>query len=654
MASAMTIDSSYRQEVEPIPPSPATTVADISAIKEKNNLPVAHLAINNDIDFKNKYKKYLEAISFHRKQCSKNKAMLSFKYDELTLKVTVIQIIIILFSTAISFIESIKAHYQLNQQLFNIITVSLSTSVALIMAIYRFLKYEEKKESVKQSIEDHVFIINKFRKIFNQLENVHDKENPKDVFGKIIDTYENETFENYISIRENFDTLFSFRDSIFYKNKYKKQFLKLEKTNNEIEIIDKYKRSDAITYTVPAWYEKMFCCRKPVIDYDAFIEEGTKREKKKKEEMKKLLGDEDYIKKYNTMTQEKDNHIAALNQMVDGLRQELEEIIVNNDNRSEMFRACPVNAERPLSSDNAHAEIRRLEELVAIKDAEYAAMVAKMSEDIKNISKENEMRANMYECNAAERPSQAIITDNENEIARLREKLRIYDQDIYEMRINMRTTEAKSKEAHAQNEALMAELSAMRNQMYSINTSNEASNQEYIEKLRIMERRCRELEVDSEEKSRLYKKRVLGFEEQFEDLRSVYAREKQDKENILIELREKEMMLKEMRDKKKSSNEHIDIVINEIDVEKPQERAEERNVGQHRPSTPFNLRAKHASNEVLKIDVNNEINDPEINDPEINDPEINDPEINDEKGSASDNESDDDDYLGKNPKITSV
>ena len=95
MASAMTIDSSYRQEAEPIPPSPATTVADPSVVKQNNNLQVTHSAINNDIDFKNKYKKYLEAISFHRKQCSKNKAMLSFKYDELTLKVTLIQIIII-------------------------------------------------------------------------------------------------------------------------------------------------------------------------------------------------------------------------------------------------------------------------------------------------------------------------------------------------------------------------------------------------------------------------------------------------------------------------------------------------------------------------------------------------------------------------------
>ena len=119
-----------------------------------------------------KIEKYINIVNFHRKSSSKNKAMLSFKYDELTMKVTIIQIIIILFSTAISFIEAMKNYYALNENVFNIVIVSLSTSVALIMAVYRFLKYEENKENVKNAIQDHVFIINKFRKIYSQIENV--------------------------------------------------------------------------------------------------------------------------------------------------------------------------------------------------------------------------------------------------------------------------------------------------------------------------------------------------------------------------------------------------------------------------------------------------------------------------------------------------
>lgn len=264
-----------------------------------DSVMVAHTPMDpykDPLDFQ--IEKYINIIDFHRKSSSKNKAMLSFKYDELTLKVTIIQIIIILFSTAISFIEALKNHYALNENLFNVIIVTLSTSIALIMAVYRFLKYEEKKENVKNAIQDHVFIINKFRKIYSQIESVKEKPDYYDRFYKIVDNFENETFDNYISIRENFDTIFSFRDSIYYKNKYKKNLLKLEKANNDIEMIDDYKRED-IVYKEASLLEKIFCCIFHKVDYDAFIENGkVKRDaefqdrKKQKEEQEKKAKEE--------------------------------------------------------------------------------------------------------------------------------------------------------------------------------------------------------------------------------------------------------------------------------------------------------------------------------------------------------------------------
>lgn len=254
------------------------------------------LPLNEAFDLDKKCKKYIETVTSHRKQCSKNKALLSFKYDELTLKVTIIQIIIIIFSTTISFLESLKSHFSLNDKLFNIITILLSTSVALIMAIYRFLKYEETKENVKKALEDHVFIINKFRKTQYQLENIKNKTDSEERFDKLVENFENEIFENYISIRENFDTIFTFKDSIYYKNKYKRNLLKLEKANNEIEIIDDYKRDD-INYKKKSWCIKnIFCCVKPEIDYNAFIENGkikrTKDKHQKREELNTLLCNE--------------------------------------------------------------------------------------------------------------------------------------------------------------------------------------------------------------------------------------------------------------------------------------------------------------------------------------------------------------------------
>ena len=69
------------------------------------------------------------------------------------------------------------------------------------MAVFKFLKLDDSKENVKQSIESHIFIINKFRKVFNQLENVIDKKRPEEELDNIITNYDNEIYTNYISIK---------------------------------------------------------------------------------------------------------------------------------------------------------------------------------------------------------------------------------------------------------------------------------------------------------------------------------------------------------------------------------------------------------------------------------------------------------------------
>jgi hypothetical protein len=233
-------------------------------------------------------KKYIDDINFHRKQCSKNKALLSFKYDDINLKTNVIQITIILLSTGITFIETIKSYYDLNSNFYNTIIIIFSTLIALIMAIFRFLKYDEKRENIKKAIEDHVFIINKFRKTFNQLENAKLKgNNNDDEMMKILNNYESEIFDNYISIRENFDTIFSFKESIYYKNKYKELFLELERTNGEIELINKFRNKIRnVDYIYPSFLKRIFCCKKKKLKYNAFLEKTSTWETENHEDKK--------------------------------------------------------------------------------------------------------------------------------------------------------------------------------------------------------------------------------------------------------------------------------------------------------------------------------------------------------------------------------
>ena len=224
-------------------------------------------------------KNKLSEIKKYRKKASQNRALLSYKYDFLKLRMNIIQVVVIVLSTMITFLEALRSHYNFNESVFNVVTISMSTLIAFIMAIYRFFRIEENKENMKQSLEEHVFIINKFRKIFHIILNFNltEDESNLDEWKQIILTYDSEIFENYITIKEKFEVLFSFQDSIYYKAKYKRDLLALEFTDNEIEMIDSYKREEHEEFItrVTSWCKRLCCClKREEINYGDFIQKA--------------------------------------------------------------------------------------------------------------------------------------------------------------------------------------------------------------------------------------------------------------------------------------------------------------------------------------------------------------------------------------------
>jgi len=218
----------------------------------------------------------LAEIKKYRKKASENRALLSYKYAFLKLRMNIIQVMVIVLSTMITFLEAIRSHYDFDENIFNVVTISMSTLIAFIMAIYRFFRIEECKEDVKQSLEEHVFIINKFRKIHHVISNFKLEDDAKDLdeWKQIILTYNSEIFENYITIKEKFDVLFSFQDSIYYKEKYKRDLLALEFTDREIEIVGAYKRESHTEFITRAssWCKRLWCCfKREEIHYGEFI-----------------------------------------------------------------------------------------------------------------------------------------------------------------------------------------------------------------------------------------------------------------------------------------------------------------------------------------------------------------------------------------------
>ena len=239
-------------------------------------------------DFEDRKKKKIAEIEDHTKNARKNRALLSYKYDTLKFRMNVLQVLIIIISTMITFLEAIKTHYNFNETSFNVATISMSTIIAFIMAIYRFFRIEENKENIKQSIESHVFIINKLLKITHSMSNFRlkktaENEDNMGEWQQLELSYDGEIFDNYIAIKEKFDTIFSFQDNIYYKRKYKRDFLELEFTNKEIQIVDHFKevKHNDFILRLKGWIYFLLCCiKRERVDYTSFMraaEEGKLR-----------------------------------------------------------------------------------------------------------------------------------------------------------------------------------------------------------------------------------------------------------------------------------------------------------------------------------------------------------------------------------------
>ena len=63
-------------------------------------------------------------------------------------------------STAITFFETLKANYEMNQDVQTILPILFSTYIALVLAIVRFFKLDENKEEISKTIQNFTFIIN--------------------------------------------------------------------------------------------------------------------------------------------------------------------------------------------------------------------------------------------------------------------------------------------------------------------------------------------------------------------------------------------------------------------------------------------------------------------------------------------------------------
>ena len=92
------------------------------------------------------------------------KVLLELKYHELSSKIGWIQLSIIFASTAITFIQTADGVFVFPETYIStIVSISLSTYVALILAISRFFKFDESKEQIVNLLSTFALYINKLK-----------------------------------------------------------------------------------------------------------------------------------------------------------------------------------------------------------------------------------------------------------------------------------------------------------------------------------------------------------------------------------------------------------------------------------------------------------------------------------------------------------
>ena len=161
----------------------------------------------------------LKKFKSHLDYCKTTRNVTLLKYHDLALIINVIQISVIIVSTAITFFETIRDEANISDDSQRLITVSLSTYIALVVAISRFLKFDEKKEQFSKLSEKWNQIINKMRGMQHEVESLDSYNlSPGEMKTHIYEILDPKYRENISVIDNDTDNLLNMNEKTHYRN----------------------------------------------------------------------------------------------------------------------------------------------------------------------------------------------------------------------------------------------------------------------------------------------------------------------------------------------------------------------------------------------------------------------------------------------------
>jgi hypothetical protein len=206
---------------------------------------------------------------------SKNKAILSLKYDNIAFKINIIQISVIVFSTLITFIETLNSVYELSIFVGTVLPILFASYIAIILSIMRFFKMDDKKETIGKTLENFSYIINKSRKTKHRIKNFNITTKNIELWENLISNYENEIYDFLLNTREAFENILHYKELVYFKRRLLNHYVKNMFAHKNIDYVDKlwihpHREYEQNLSTCEKIYQ-YFCCNKKNEVYFNFL-----------------------------------------------------------------------------------------------------------------------------------------------------------------------------------------------------------------------------------------------------------------------------------------------------------------------------------------------------------------------------------------------
>lgn len=205
---------------------------------------------------------YETGLRREKRKFVNNKYILSFKYQILKKKINFVQISVIVISTLMTLIETVKQYYKVMLFFDTILPIVLSSYIGLILSVARFYKFEDSKEALSKLDEKIAFIVNRIKYKLRFIEsNTPIKpssnflEHLKEI-EKTLHDFHNDGLEEVVTqAMQETDIIMNLRERLLYETKLTKLKLDSILIDKKIETLDSFKAHD---YKVdPAVFNKL-------------------------------------------------------------------------------------------------------------------------------------------------------------------------------------------------------------------------------------------------------------------------------------------------------------------------------------------------------------------------------------------------------------